>query len=487
MIRPSVPLQLIHQVFHLSTFVLTRSSVPLSQSSSDAITNNANYSSIIGASPNSTLFTASSITVSSSLSTSSVVTPTTKPNSPPVLKNDIGRIQVTAGIAFAYIIPVDTFHDSEDGDTRRLNLTLFQVIEARARPIPANFWLAFNAANQTINGLPMEKDIPDPANREIGVKFLLNARDSHGAVAYDVFEILIASAQNIAYTQSLTVTLNNNFTAFNNDVTQRLYLLSKISSYYKDPDSSQIRLMSYKEGSIVVTRANNSLPTDECNKEKLNQIAEVVTTNSGVTTGFKEYLSPDFEATNAQRTFSGVCTQPSTTSAPFITAKNVATEPSGLWEKHVIPGIVVAIILIILAILLICFIRRRRAKPSDPEKRTYTKRKPIILEPEMEMKPVPSKPLILENDSPVSYPPSYLSEPSLYKSPSGYYDNHVRDFDEEDNRLTPPRHSPVYETPPPSYVQPEELEEPPPPPYILPPALLYPRYDLPPWEESSEV
>lgn len=452
----------------------------------EPITNNVEYcSSIIGASPNSTLFIPSTVT-SSPLPTSSVITPTIKPNSPPVLKNDIGRVQVTAGVAFTYVIPADTFHDSEDGDTRHLNLTLFHVVEARARPIPTNFWLTFNSVNQTINGLPMEKDIPDPANPEVGVKFLLNARDSHGAVAYDVFEILIASSQNWAYTQSLTVTLNNNYTAFANDVTQRLNLLNKISRYYKDADTSQIRLLSYKEGSIVVSWANNSLPTNECNQENLNRIAEVITTSNGVTTGFKEYISPDFEATNAERTFRGVCLG-STTSAPIITAKNVATEPSGLWEKHVIPGVVVVIILIILAILLICFIRRRRAKPSDPERKTYTKRKPIILEPEMEMKPIPSKPLILENDSPVSYPPSYLSESSLYKSPSGYYDNHEGDFDEEDNRLTPPRHSPVYETPPPSYVQPEELEEPPPPPYMLPPALLYPRYELPLWEESSEV
>lgn len=417
-----------------------------------------------------------------------MVIPTTKPNSPPTLKNDIGRIPVTAGKAFTYAIPADTFHDNEDGNTRHLNLTLFQVIEARAQVIPANFWLTFNAVNQSITGLPMEKDIPDPTNPQIGVKFLLNARDRHGAVAYDQFEILIASSSSSPYTQSLRVTLDNDFTEFNSNLTQRLDLLSKISSYYQDPDTSSIKIISYKQGSIVMTWANDSLPTNECNQEQLNAIAEkVVASNGGVNTAFKEHLSPDYTVTSAERTFSGTCIQNMTTSAPYITEKYVATEPSGLWEKHVIPGIIVVIILIILAILLICFIRRRRAKPSDLEKRTYTKRKPIILDPEMEMKPIPSKPLILENDSPLSHPPSYMSESFIYKSPSGYYDNNSGDFDEEDNRLTPPRHSPVYETPPPSYTQPEELQEPPPPPYMLPPAILYPRYDLPPWEESSEV
>lgn len=387
-------------------------------------------------------------------------------------------------MVFTYLIPEDTFHDNEDGNTRQLNLTMKYVVEAKAQDIPADFWLSFNSATQVITGLPMEKDIPDPQNPETGHKFLLTAKDSHGAVAYDVFEILIGSSSSKPFTQSLTVTLSNDFEVFNNNLTQRLNLLDKISSYYKDPDTGQIRVISYKKGSVVVTWTNDSLPTNVCDQEKLNGVAEKVVDKNGPKTEFKEHLSPEYTVTGAERTLSGVCIQ-NTTSAPFITDKNVATEPSDLWEKHVIPGIIVVIILIILAILLLCFIRRRRAKPSDPERRTYTKRKPIILEPEMEMKPIPNKPLILDNDSPLSHPPSYASEPSLYRSPYGYYDNGSGDFDEEDN--TPRKHSPVYETPPPSYMQPEEPEEPPPPPYMLPPTLLYPRYDLPPWEESSEV
>ncbi|KAK3699932.1 hypothetical protein QZH41_016591, partial [Actinostola sp. cb2023] len=442
-----------------------------------------NTSLVDDASSLQTSFGITSVALTSSLlPSSSAVLPTTKPNTPPELQNDIGRFQATAGKVFTYTIPKDTFHDEEDGNTR--NLTLSLKLNGEGTPnVPENFWLKFDVRNQTMAGLPMEKDIPDPNDPERGVKFVLVAKDSAGAEAYDGFEILIASSS-IPYVQSLTITLGNSFSDFNSNLSQRLDLIDKISSYYKDPDTSQIRLLSYKQGSVVFSWTNDSIPSNECDREKVNAVAEKVVDANGVNTAFKDHLSPDYTLTNATRTLSGVCLQNITTSAPFIPEKNVGTQPSGLWEKHVIPGIIVVIILIILAILLLLLIRRKRAKPSDPERRTYTKRKPIILEPEMEMKPLPGKPLILENDS-LSHPPSYMSESSLYKSPYMYYDNNSGDFDEEDN-ITPPKHSPVYETPPPSYLPPEEPEEPFPPPYRLPPAILYPRYDLPPWEESSE-
>jgi hypothetical protein len=321
----------------------------------------------------------------------------------------------------------------------------------------------------------MEKDVPsDP---EQGVKFLLAAKDSLGAIGYDVFEILITKSS-ISQTQSLTIRLLNNYTEFEQNISQRLDLVSRISSYYGDPDPSQVRVLYYKKGSVLLSWTNDSLPSDVCNTAQANYVAEKVVGSDGVNQAFKEYLSSEYLVASANRTLSGICSPPSP-----IPDKSVGTEPSSLWEKHVLPGIIVVIILIILAIILLLLLRRRRAKPTDPEKRTYKKRKPIILEPEMEMKPLPGKPLILENDEP-SHPPSYMSNVSLDKTP--YYDNDSDGFDEEDYNISPARSSTVYETPPPSYLPPQEPVEQPPPGYRQPPTF-YSSYTLPPWETSSDV
>lgn len=415
---------------------------------------------------------------------SSSVQPTTAlptnvtPNQPPQLANDIGRLSATAGKVFTYTIPEDVFHD-EDGNTRNLTLTLKRFNEEfTPEELGDEFWLVFEADKQQMYGLPMDKDIPSDPER--GVKFLLTAIDSGGLIGYDVFEIMITKSPSTSYTQSLSVRLDNNYTAFVRNVSQRLDLVSRISGYYGDPDTSQVRVLSYSEGSIILSWTNDSLPSDVCNTTQVNYVAEKVVGRDGVNQAFKENLSPEYSVTSANRTLTGLCNA-TTLAPPVVPDKVVGTEPSGLWEKHVLPGIIVAIILIIIAvILLLLFLRRRRANPSDPEKRTYKKRKPIILEPEMEMKPRSGKPLILENDD-LSHPPSYMSEMSLDRP---YYDSD--DYDEEDYKPTPSQSTPVYETPPPEYSVPPEPLEPPPPVYRLPPTF-YSSYTLPPWETSSDV
>lgn len=445
-------------------------------------------SSSLGSSPSSSIVV-SSVEVSTvsltsqNLSSSVQPLPTSlptsvTPNNPPQLLNDIGRLTATAGKVFRYSISEDVFHD-EDGNTRNLTLTLKRVNEEFiAEELGDDFWLVFDANKQLMYGLPMEKDIPSDPER--GVKFLLAAKDSAGLIGYDVFEIMIRKTS-MSYTQSLSVRLDNNYTAFERNISQRLDLVSRISGYYGDSDTSQVRVLSYSQGSILFSWTNDSLPTDVCNTTQVNYVAEKVVGKDGVTLTFKEYLSPEYIVTNANRTLSGVCNA-TTFAPPVVPDKVVGTEPSGLWEKHVLPGIIVAIIIIIIAvILLLLFLRRRRAEPADPEKRTYKKRKPIILEPEMEMKPRSGKPLILENDE-LSQPPSYMSEMSLDRTL--YYDSD--DYDEEDYKPTPSRSSPVYETPPPEYNVPQEPLEKPPPVYKLPPTF-YSSYTLPPWETSSDV
>ena len=46
------------------------------------------------------------------------------PHPAPSLDNPLPTLTVDAGVYFEFVIPVDTFSDTEDGDTRNLSLTL---------------------------------------------------------------------------------------------------------------------------------------------------------------------------------------------------------------------------------------------------------------------------------------------------------------------------------------------------------------------------
>ncbi|XP_032234246.2 mucin-3A isoform X3 [Nematostella vectensis] len=432
------------------------------------------------------------VTMTTVIATDSSITPTTVtkviPTStatvviPPdlVVVNDIGRVTVTSGKVFNYQVPADTFHDRKDGNTRNLTLELYLVgPQSTQAEIPG--WLQFDDKTQTISGLPM--DPSETLTR--GELFILKARNSRGDIAYDAFEILVLDSQT-QHAVELSTRLDNNYTIFSNNLTQRLLLLSAIASFYGDASPGYIRVLRYQEGSVLFIWTNDTLPTSECDPEKNARVSNRVEEDGEVTNAFRQALAPRFPVMSAYSSLVGVCNR-TIIPASAIPGARDSEESSDLWVKHVLPGVLVAFILIIIAILLFLYLRRKRPKPADPERRTYKKRKPIILDPEMELKPLPGKPLVLPSDDP-SQPPSYISDTSLDKAPYSYYNDDYDDDgdDEEDFKFGSFPPSPIYETPPPVYGGFEpDYRETPPPNYRLPP--MYLNYTVPPWETSSDV
>lgn len=386
---------------------------------------------------------------------STVIIPTTAPsNSPPRLYNNMGRVNAPAGKALFFTIPDDTFYDSEDKATTR-SLAL-SVLLANGSSIPSDFWLQFDVASQTIYGLPLSAHVPSGV---IGEGFILRAQDSQGAEALDAFEVLVVPSEK-PVVQELIVKIANDFVTFNRNVSQRLLLLQKIAAYYGDPDRSLIRVLTFMPGSVIMTWANDSLPTDRCDEEKVDNVTnKVLLTDGEVREEFKDALQ-GFPVESASQRRLGVCngTEPDT-GAPITPAQQSRVKED-LWHKHVLVGVLVVLIILVLVGLLIWYCRRRRPKPFN-EKRTFKKRKPIVLGPEIELQPIPGRPLVLPDDDP-SQPPSYISETSLDKPVSS------GDEDEEDYGKRSP--SVVYEPPPPFHaVLADDPRNSPPPAYLLPP------------------
>lgn len=70
-------------------------------------------------------------------------------NFPPRQDKRLRKIPVTAGKPLSYIIPADTFSDIEDGDTRKLKLSLY----LQGSPVKSTHWLQLNPHTQEVYGL----------------------------------------------------------------------------------------------------------------------------------------------------------------------------------------------------------------------------------------------------------------------------------------------------------------------------------------------
>ncbi|KAJ7363253.1 Dystroglycan [Desmophyllum pertusum] len=177
--------------------------------------------------------------IASPSSTVVVIPTTAPPNLPPRLLNNMGRVRAPAGKALHYTIPDDTFYDREDRVTTR-NLSLSMSL-ANGTSIPKDFWMQFDIASQTLNGLPLNAHVPDGIMGEV---FVLRARDRRGAEARDAFEVLVVPSEK-PVVQELKVRITNEFSVFDRDVAQRLRLLDNIASYYGDADASKIRVLTF--------------------------------------------------------------------------------------------------------------------------------------------------------------------------------------------------------------------------------------------------
>ena len=101
------------------------------------------------------------------------------PNNPPAVANAIPDQSATAGTAFSYAFPANTFSDADTGDTLSYTAT-----KADDTALPT--WVAFTASTRTFSGTPQAADIGT-----VAVK--VTASDGNGGSVSDEFDITVSA------------------------------------------------------------------------------------------------------------------------------------------------------------------------------------------------------------------------------------------------------------------------------------------------------
>ena len=113
-------------------------------------------------------------------------------NDAPTVANTIPDRSATAGTAFSYAFPANTFSDADTGDT----LT-YAATKADGATLPT--WLSFAAGTRTFSGTPQTADVGT-----VSVK--VTASDGNGGSGSDDFDIMVSAASNTPATGAPTIT-----------------------------------------------------------------------------------------------------------------------------------------------------------------------------------------------------------------------------------------------------------------------------------------
>ncbi|XP_015597987.1 dystroglycan isoform X2 [Cephus cinctus] len=209
-------------------------------------------------------------------------------NFPPRQDRRLKKIPVTAGKPLSYVIPGDTFSDLEDGDTRKLNLSLY----LQGSPLKPTHWLQFNRHTQEVYGLPLENDIST-------WDYELVAADSEGLTVSDRLDIHVQQ-------HKLSRTVNHEFSIYlrlekrseyPTNVDWELQVVRRLAELYGDSDPSQItvRSIEMQQDQAIFTWTNDSLPRSSvCPKEQIDKLLDVLVANEDGDPSdvLKEILAP---------------------------------------------------------------------------------------------------------------------------------------------------------------------------------------------------
>ena len=355
---------------------------------------------------------------------------------------------MTVGKVFSIQIPVDTFHDREDGNTRNLRLECLTVTHAR---LPSSSWLQFNSTTQALYGLVLKSQLG-----KISSQYLLTASDNDGNSVYDAFTVVFEESSKLLAAMFSVKLTGINLETFNRDINNALFIVQTIAAYYGDQDGSMIQVSSLAEGSVIFTWSNTSLQT--CNKGLINDTASKLITKQGnIQTAFSKALSPEFIAEDVFINYTGPCVLPPTESPSISELSSHERSP---WLMYGLPAFLVAVIIVIVVAFLL--VRRHSGvKLLKEDRLIYKRRKPVILDGEQEMSTLSGKPIELPEDSlsPFRFPrESSLGTPKY-------------DDDDMPELLSPILPAPSYQRPPPNYSDgSRNRHNTPPPPYKLPPS-----------------
>ena len=209
---------------------------------------------------------------------------------------------------FEVEIPVDTFNDLEDGNTRHLKLSL---LSTSFDPISKNSWIVLNPEKQLLYGLP-DKDT-NRAQPADGYSYLLVAQDSGGKVASSTLRVEIprtVQPYNYLITASVRSYLDMSLPSVDHVVT----FLRKVITFTGEGEDS-VRIMAYNvsekyPADVTISWTNRSGSYNTCDHEEIERkFLEFSDKYGRGTTAFSNVLLPYFIVEKINLKFYGVCTK----------------------------------------------------------------------------------------------------------------------------------------------------------------------------------
>ncbi|EDV21419.1 uncharacterized protein TRIADDRAFT_60041 [Trichoplax adhaerens] len=150
------------------------------------------------------------------------IAPTTTTQEKPKVDNPIGTIVLRAGFIYRFSIPVNTFSDKEDGNTRQLSLNLFY---ANNSAVSQWSWLQLDKIRQQLYGLPMTSNV----GRHL---YQLEASDSRNQMVRDPIEVTVQRTEPPKLI--LQLLLEVTYDRFATDLALRIAVMEDISRIVGD-------------------------------------------------------------------------------------------------------------------------------------------------------------------------------------------------------------------------------------------------------------
>ena len=244
------------------------------------------------------------------------------PSLPPVANRSLS-IKVPLCSKVSFTVPVDTFYDPEDGDTRILTLSL--LTESK-QAVSQQSWVQLDQTKQALYGYPrMNGNLP----YQRVYRYLLAANDKEGNSASTPLTVtIIGDIPDITY--KMTITGETIMAQSVPNVAQEIVLINKIGGYFND----------YAINDISFTRTTRSfqfswnfcsMRTDVCDCYRIQRIRSKLSKFHE----FNRIISPEFSMTNyVTDQMLKVCAN--THKPELIIDRNDLTVQSGQYFSYVI-------------------------------------------------------------------------------------------------------------------------------------------------------
>ncbi|KFM75704.1 Dystroglycan, partial [Stegodyphus mimosarum] len=230
------------------------------------------------------------------------------PNFKPTVNSRTKKLSLVAGKAWSYTIPIDTFIDMEDGNTRDLKL---MFLTSERTSLPSTSWIQFDPEHQVIYALPMSENIGKH-------EYILEAMDSEGASTFDRVQLHVwQHPLEKILTHSFTMTVRYSKFQYPVGIDWQIEILNRLAKLYKDPDNSKLSVWNVTLDPTKITWANDTLPTDHCPVEKILQLYDVFSTPDNYPTKeMRKVMVPEFKVQDFSVKYKGVCHGVITTPPP---------------------------------------------------------------------------------------------------------------------------------------------------------------------------